>query len=311
MSITTEIQRLHTNINSIRGNTGSILEAIANKGVTVPSGSKLDDCAGLIASITGGGGSFEADNIVNIVPINKMAVVDSNGYIGFDLTNFFQYRGSTYYYNYAILSTGDDFSSKGLGQVTFYTPASNNIGGRVYNTVIIGGKEWLAENLDFKFSGLAFGQSGTSSSEPRGNYYQNYSSSYGKYGILYNWIAVKYLEDNKSSLIPGWHVPTTAEWDALATAVGGTSVAGTKLKSTTDWSSGAGTDDYGFSALPAGYYNGSFNNLGSYARFWTATDSSSSNAYRRNFDTGASMDSNDYYKDNEYSVRLVKDSPSA
>lgn len=30
-----------------------------------------------------------------------MVVVDSNGYIGFDLTNFFQYRGSTYYYNYA------------------------------------------------------------------------------------------------------------------------------------------------------------------------------------------------------------------
>ena len=138
---------------------------------------------------------------------------------------------------------------------------------------------------------MAFGQSGTSSSEPRGNYYQNNSSSYGKYGILYNWIAVKYLEDNKSSLIPGWHVPTTAEWDALATAVGGTSVAGTKLKSTTDWSSGAGTDDYGFSALPAGSYSGSFYSLGSYAYFWTATEYNSSYAYYRYFDTGASMNS--------------------
>ena len=132
MSIASEITRLN-------GAKADIIQAITDKGVTVPSSAKLDDMALLIASITGGGGSFEADNIVNIVPINKMVVVDSNGYIGFDLTNFFQYRGSTYYYNYAILSTGDDFSSKGLGQVTFYTPASNNIGGRVYNTVVCNG----------------------------------------------------------------------------------------------------------------------------------------------------------------------------
>ena len=259
----------------------------------------------------GGGGSFEADNIVNIVPIAKMVVVDSNGYIGFDLTNFFQYSGSTYY-NYAILSTGDDFSSKGLGQVTFYTPASNNIGGRMYNTVIIGGKEWMAENLDFKFSGLAIGQ-GSSSSEPRANYYQNNEATYGvngnKYGLLYNWIAVKYLEDHKSELIPGWHVPTTTEWDALATAVGGSGVAGTKLKSTTGWFSGKGDGSYGFAAFPAGsQYSGSFNGLGSYANFWTATEYSSSLACRRYFNTDASMGSDGNDKSGGYSVRLVKDS---
>ena len=303
MSIASEITRL-------QGVKSDILQAISDKGVTVPSGAKLADCPSLISSISGGG-EFTADNVVNIVPIDKIVVVDPNGFIGFNLTNYFQTRGATFYYNYAILSAGDNFSDKGLGQVTFFTPAGNTIGGRTYRSVIIGGKEWLAENLDFKFSGLAFGQSGTSSSEPRGNYYQNNASSYGKYGILYNWIAVKYLEDNKSSLIPGWHVPTTAEWDALALAVGGTSVAGTKLKSTTDWSSGAGTDDFGFSALPAGYYSGSFDYLGSYAYFWTATEYGSSYAYGRYFDTGASMNSSYGIKYGQYSVRLVKDSPSA
>ena len=304
MSVASEITRLN-------GAKSDIVSAIEAKGVYVPASAKLDSLAALITSIPAGGGSFGIDNIVNIVPVDKMVVVDPNGYIGFDITNFFQYRGSTYYYNYAILSEGDDFSDKGLGQVTLYTPAGNTIGGRTYRSVVIGGKEWLAENLDFKFSGLAFGQSGTSSSEPRGNYYQNNSSSYGKYGILYNWIAVKYLEDNKSSLIPGWHVPTTAEWDALATAVGGTSVAGTKLKSTTDWSSGAGTDDYGFSALPAGYYAGSFNSLGSDAYLWTAAERNSSNAYYRAFGTGASMNSSYDSKYSQYSVRLVKDIPSS
>lgn len=304
MSIASEITRL-------QGVKSNILDAIAAKGVSVPSGAKLADCPELISLISGGGG-FEADNVVNIVPINKMVVVDSNGYIGFDLTNFFQYRGSTYYYNYAILSTGDDFSSKGLGQVTFYTPASNNIGGRVYNTVIIGGKEWMAENLDFKFSGLAIGQ-GSSYSEPRANYYNKDEATYGvngyKYGLLYNWIAVKYLEDHKSELIPGWHVPTTTEWDALATAVGGSGVAGTKLKSTTGWSSGNGDGSYGFAAFPAGRQDsGSFYSLGGYAFFWTATEYSSSGAYYRYFSTGASMGSDYYDKSSGCSVRLVKDS---
>ena len=306
MSVSSEITR----ISSAKSD---IIQAITAKGVTVPSSAKIDDLASLIDSITGGGGGgFETENVVNIVPINKMVVVDSNGYIGFDLTNFFQYRGSTYYYNYAILSTGDDFSSKGLGQVTFYTPASNNIGGRVYNTVIIGGKEWMAENLDFKFSGLAIGQ-GSSSSEPRANYYQNNEATYGvngnKYGLLYNWIAVKYLEDHKSELIPGWHVPSTTEWDALASAVGGSGVAGTKLKSTTGWSSGNGDGSYGFAAFPAGrQYSGSFGSLGSYAYFWTATENSSSNAYSRYFTTGASMISDYNSKSYGCSVRLVKDS---
>ena len=303
MSIADEIYRL----NNAKAD---IARAIGDKGVSVPSSAKLDDMALLISSITGGG-SFEADNIVNIVPINEMVVVDTNGYIGFDLTNFFQYRGSTYYYNYAILSTGDDFSSKGLGQVTFYTPASNNIGGRVYNTVVIGGKEWMAENLDFKFTGCAIGQ-GSSSSEPRANYYQNNEATYGvngnKYGLLYNWIAVKYLEDHKSELIPGWHVPTTTEWDALATAVGGSGVAGTKLKSTTGWYSGNGDGSYGFEAFPAGRQIDSFESLGNRAFFWTATAYSSSVAYTRYLYTDAPMASSNSNKSYGHSVRLVKDS---
>jgi len=186
------------------------------------------------------------------------------------------------------------------------------IGDKLYRVGLMpDGKIWMCENLDFKFSGCVIGASGTSSSESRANYYNNDETTYGwnglKHGLLYNWIAVKYLEDNKSSLIPGWHGPTTAEWNALATAVGGTSVAGTKLKSTTDWSSGAGTDDYGFSALPAGYDDGSFYSLGYYAYFWTATEYSSSGAYYRYFDSGVSMRSSNYGKYYQYSVRLVKD----
>lgn len=204
------------------------------------------------------------------------------------------------------------FYNSGFYDTGSYTPASNNIGGRVYNTVIIGGKEWMSENLDFKFSGLAVGQ-GSSYSDPRANYYQNNEATYGvngnKYGLLYNWIAVKYLEDYKSELIPGWHVPTTTEWDALATAVGGSGDAGTKLKSTTGWSSGNGDGSYGFAAFPAGRQDSdSFYRLGETAYFWTANESSSSDAYSRSFWTGASMNSGQSDKSFGFSVRLVKDS---
>ena len=186
------------------------------------------------------------------------------------------------------------------------------IGGRTYRTVNIGGNEWLAENLDFKFSGLVVGSnSGTSSTQPRGNYYDNDEATYGvdgnKYGLLYNWIAVKYLDANRSSLIPGWHVPSADEWDLLANAVGGASVAGTMLKSSLDWSSGAGTNDYGFSAIPAGYYYGIFGGLGKKANFWTSTEYDINKAWYRGFDTRSSMDSYNPSKADQYSVRLVKD----
>ena len=318
MSIASEILRLQ----GVRSN---IFTALSDMRVTVPTGAVLSDCPALIRSIkTGGGGSGTISDGIDarpIVPENKIWVVDEHGYKGGYIDDFFVYRGSTYYYNFALVIYGVDYSSEGKGQVTFYEMVDNKIGGKVYRTVTIGGKVWLAENLDFKFSGCAIGQSGTSSSEPRANYYNNDETANGwtgrRCGLLYNWIAVKYLNDYRAELIPGWHVPTTNEWDALANAVGGTGVAGTKLKSkdasvpesSPNWPTGwNGTDEYGFSALPAGNYYGSFYSLGSNAYFWTSVEYGSSYAYNRGFNTGASMDSGYYNKYGQYSVRLVKDS---
>lgn len=173
----------------------------------------------------------------------------------------------------------------------------------------------MAENLDFKFSGLAIGQSGTSYTELRANYFQNNEATYGvngnKYGLLYNWAAVDYLEQNKVELIPGWHVPTSEEWDALATAVGGSRVAGLKLKSTTGWTSGNGDGSYGFNVFPAGNYNGSFINLGGSAYLWTATPYGINNGYGKSFSSNDGMSSVTNRRSDQYSVRLVKDIPSA
>ena len=306
MSVASEITRLN-------GAKADIIQAITDKGVTVPSSAKLDDMALLIASITGGGGGGgDTLRVARIDSVRGNFIVDDNGYIGLRLNDYFPHDGGTFLDNYAVVVSGADFSSAGLGQVTFLTPGTDSIGGRTYPTVNIGGKTWMAENLDLRTDGITIGTTG-SPSTPAAWYYNNSAETYGehgnKYGLLYNWYAVKHLIDNAATIIPGWHVPTTSEWDALATAVGGSSNAGTKLKSTTGWSSGNGDGSYGFAAFPAGYqYSGSFYNLGGIADFWTATEYSSSDAYSRYFSTRASMSSNLNDKSNGYSVRLVKDS---
>lgn len=303
MSIESEIRRL-------QGVKAKILQAIADRGVEVPSGSMLAACPDLIASISGGGGGVPY--LKNIMPTTGVKVVDENGYIGGNFLGVY-YPSTNYYNNFAVVVPGADYSNMGLGTVTFVVPTAT-IGGRVYRTVTIGGVTWLAENLDYKFSGCGIGGSGTPNT-PNAWYYNNDEATYGidgtrKCGLLYNGYAVDLLNGNRADLIPGWHVATSGEWDALANAVGGTGVAGIRLKAdNVSWAtSWGGTDDYGFEILPAGNYNGSFSNVGSYAFFWTATEYSSSSSYIRNFGTGSSMSSESYNKYLGFSVRLVKDS---
>ena len=154
-------------------------------------------------------------------------------------------------------------------------------------TVKIGDQIWMNKNL-----AIDDGCDGITVNKETGEHY-------------YTWDAAKRVAEK----IKGWHLPTIAEWDFLVANAGGREVCGNKLKAASGWDDdGNGTDDFGFSALPAGYYSGSFNYLGSSAFFWTATESNSSNAYHRYFYTGTSMNSSYGSKNYQYSVRLVKDS---
>lgn len=200
------------------------------------------------------------------------------------------------------------------------------IGGRTYRTVTIGNQEWLAENLDYKFnvngSQIPVGQSGVPST-PAAWYYNNNETDYGidgtyKCGLLYNWYAAKYLDDNKATLLPaGWHVPSSTELTALLNATGGsgTTTVNTKLKAannsvTSNWPSNwNGTDDYEFTALPGGErsYNGSFSSINDLGQFCGSDVYSVDDCYSIGFgrySTIVSVGHNQKYKG--YSIRLVK-----
>jgi len=158
-------------------------------------------------------------------------------------------------------------------------------------TVKIGNQVWMAKNLNCNVSGSKC--------------YDNQESNCTTYGRLYDW------ETAKKVCPSGWHLPSNAEWDALMTAVGGASTAGTKLKAKSGWNNnGNGTDNYGFSALPGGYggSGGDFYSVGNYGYWWSATESYASNAYSRYmYYDYASVYSGNYGKVFLFSVRCVQD----
>jgi uncharacterized protein (TIGR02145 family) len=133
--------------------------------------------------------------------------------------------------------------------------------------------------------------------------YKNDPANCAIYGRLYDWATAL------NACPTGWHLPDTTEWNTLEAAVGGAATGGTALMAnSTLWSSGgAGTDAYGFSALPGGYkYYISFTSIGNYGAWWTATPSGSFNAYMQGMDK-ANMGGDWVIQSNGFSVRCLLD----
>lgn len=189
-------------------------------------------------------------------------------------------------------------------------PLTETIGGKKYRVVQMpDGKTWMADNLDMTWEGLIIGSNITSSTIPMANYPNNASTTYNvdciePYGLLYNWSAAKYLNDNRASLIPGWHVPSYQELLDLSTSLGGNSVAGEKLKDMACY----GSNEYGFNLLMAGYFNSGFIDVNSSASIWSVDSYDNDNAnYIYCLFNDSQVHPNRYYKYCGFSIRLVKD----
>jgi len=168
--------------------------------------------------------------------------------------------------------------------------------GPSFDSVTIGTQIWMAKNLDIDDGGT-------------GIYHQDNVTANGvNFGTqyYYTWDAAVRVANS----ITGWHLPTSDEWNTLATAVGGSNIAGTKLKSTSGWNDdGNGTDDFGFTGLPVGREStGSLSQLGRRGFFWTNTEYTSTNAYYNLLlNTASNMRTLNSDKSYGYSIRLIKD----
>ena len=185
-------------------------------------------------------------------------------------------------------------------------------------TIVIGTQQWMSKNLDVAF--YRNGEVIPQVTDPTAwaalttgawCYYDNDSTQGNKYGKLYNWYAVN---DPRGLAPQGWHVPSDAEWTILETALGGSSVAGGKMKEagTLNWTAPntGGNNNSGFAGLPGGNRNdnGAFDGVGNYGYWWSSTESSPTTAWFRylyyglGFFNGVSTS-----KGNGFSVRCLRD----
>lgn len=165
--------------------------------------------------------------------------------------------------------------------------------GSVYKTVTIGDQIWMAENLNFKYNyNTAISMC-----------YDNYAKNCVSYGRLYTWSAAmdsagvfsqnalgcgRNAECSASGKVrgvcpEGWHLPDSTEILALLkymecekdeTLANAYDHCASRLKSTSGWNGGEGTDDYGFTALAAGIYISSlyeFDFQGYQTAFWSSS----------------------------------------
>ncbi len=192
-----------------------------------------------------------------------------------------------------------------------------DIDSNVYNTVTIGTQVWLLENLKttrYRNGSVIPNITGDTewANKTTGAYCWNYNDIANKttYGLLYNHYAVT---DSRNLCPAGWHVPTFAEWMTLEDYLGGSSVAGGKLKATTLWQSpNTGADNSsGFTALPGGGRNhdGSFSAVTINAYWWSSTVLESA-SFAWSFGMYFGRSSVDNSGDNRkygYSVRCIRD----
>ena len=181
---------------------------------------------------------------------------------------------NTIYYTrvYATNSVGTVYGSTKM--IRTMNSTVTDIDGNVYPTVMIGTQEWMAENLRVTHyrNGDAIPnitdntQWLNTTTQGAWCSYDNDPTNKSTYGLLYNYYTT---EDSRGVCPIGWHMPSDAEWTTLFSYLGGTAVAGYKMKKV---GVGIGDNSSGFTALMGGYrhYLGYFQNLEGCGYCWIA-----------------------------------------
>lgn len=206
---------------------------------------------------------------------------------------------------------GDDQNGQNGGkeEIDFEIDYGNvtDIDGNDYKTIVIGSQEWMVENLrvsrynngDSIEGGLTDSE-WSNATEGAYAFWDNDTSMLQAYGKFYNWYAV---DDSREICPSGWRVPGQYDVEQLTEYLINTyqeissSNVGNYLKScrqqgsplggdcdTQDhpvWNGHSdhyGTNDFGFSAYPAGIReaNGNYLGVGYTGLFWTANEFSGS-----------------------------------
>jgi uncharacterized protein (TIGR02145 family) len=230
-------------------------------------------------------------------------------------------EGTTYYVRaYATNGAGTAYGS----EISYTTPRPltgtvKDIENNTYNYVTIGNQTWMTENLKTTkyrngdaIENMTYGPIWVGLSSGAYCWFMNDATTYGAtYGALYNWYAVA---DSRNIAPTGWHVATDAEWTTLTDYLGGTTIAGSKLKEagSAHWRGGNfdATNSSGFTALPGGFRHpfneGDYSFIGNYGFWWSPSSSSSIWCRMMDYNNGTVF-RNPGERSGGISVRCVRD----
>jgi uncharacterized protein (TIGR02145 family) len=178
--------------------------------------------------------------------------------------------------------------------------------GNEYSMVTIGNQIWLGQNLKSTKNRDGYNISGY--------YAYNYNTNNANiFGYLYPKDAAIYTQD-MDACPTGWHIPSKAEWETLATYLGGNGIAGNKLKEAGNYhwyGDNYGTNSSNFNAIGGGaHFNNVLEGYDQTARFWTKTTSNGSIVWTTQLKNGESslfFNSNGTTSD-AMSIRCIKNS---
>ena len=176
--------------------------------------------------------------------------------------------------------------------------------GNSYNAIQIGGQKWMVDNLKtVRYSDNVFdnnhqpvsdsmrtlfpldssilyrspiGKDGSSYYPDTLAYYWRYQGGISQrdFGRLYTWYAVK----TRNVCPQGWHVPSESDWEKLITFLGGSEIAGGKLKSvdSTMWElpNVGANNSTNFTGVGGGYKTefATFIDQLKFGMYWSATE---------------------------------------
>lgn len=129
---------------------------------------------------------------------------------------------------------------------------------QVYRTVTIGTQVWMAENLNYlpeDTAGTHYSGKTICGGGKMGTHEEGDCSVFGR---LYDTYLTAPHMDNVDVCPDGWSIPTAKKWKVLWKSLDST-LAGKKMKlndeNKTYWVNSEATNESGFSAIPAGWYN--------------------------------------------------------
>lgn len=146
-----------------------------------------------------------------------------------------------------------------------------------YTTVVVANYCWTHENLATEHYATCTSDGQTQGAAVENKVYtstqhSNTTENLGRYGRLYTWEAAAGTVDPAKDFVQGicpcgWHLPTLEEAHALEV------LNADALRSTDFWvQPNTNTDETGFTARPAGFYNAAINrfeDMGSVTYFWS------------------------------------------